>query len=54
MIDYDPNWNFDPSDDIIEITSDDEVGYCTSCNGSGEGRYDGSTCTNCKGLGESK
>lgn len=25
---------------------------CSSCNGSGEGGYDGSTCYTCKGKGE--
>lgn len=25
---------------------------CRACNGSGEGRYDGSTCKICKGNGE--
>jgi hypothetical protein len=29
---------------------EDEI--CGSCNGSGEGRYDGSTCYSCKGSGE--
>ena len=24
---------------------------CTSCNGSGEGMWDGSTCSSCKGSG---
>ncbi len=31
---------------------DDEGGYCPTCNGSGEGMYDGSRCSNCGGSGE--
>ena len=27
---------------------------CSSCAGTGEGMYDGSTCGNCKGFGEVK
>lgn len=30
---------------------DDEGDYCSRCNGSGEGLYDGSTCSGCKGRG---
>lgn len=30
---------------------DDEPGFCTACNGSGEGMYDGSRCFKCKGRG---
>ena len=30
----------------------DEPGYCSACNGSGEGSYDGSVCRSCKGRGE--
>lgn len=30
---------------------DEEAGYCTSCNGSGEGMYDGSRCSSCGGSG---
>jgi DnaJ-class molecular chaperone len=29
-----------------------ESEYCPDCNGSGEGRHDGSTCQTCKGTGE--
>lgn len=29
-----------------------ELGICTHCNGSGEGRYDGTRCDWCKGKGE--
>lgn len=28
-----------------------EAPYCTACNGSGEGQYDGSHCSSCKGTG---
>jgi len=31
---------------------DDEGRICGSCNGSGEGMYDGSTCRSCGGSGE--
>ncbi len=30
----------------------DEI--CGTCNGSGEGQYDGSTCPSCKGSGNEK
>jgi RecJ-like exonuclease len=29
-----------------------EMLICSSCNGSGEGRYEGETCTACGGSGE--
>lgn len=28
--------------------------FCSACNGSGQGMYDGSTCRECKGRGEVK
>lgn len=31
-----------------------EAPICSSCNGSGEGMYDGSTCRTCKGSGEAR
>ena len=31
------------------MTDDDEI--CTACNGSGEGRYDGTRCRSCGGSG---
>ena len=31
--------------------TDDEQGICPSCNGSGEGQYDGSRCSTCCGHG---
>ena len=31
---------------------DDEPGLCPTCNGSGEGRYEGTNCYACKGKGE--
>lgn len=33
---------------------EDEGGYCRSCSGSGEGRYDGSSCSTCGGSGEER
>ena len=30
---------------------DDEDALCYSCNGSGQGRYDGTTCWCCRGSG---
>ena len=30
---------------------DMEEGYCASCNGSGEGMYEGQKCHACKGTG---
>ena len=36
----------------IDDENEDEGGYCLSCNGSGEGAYDGSTCRTCHGRGE--
>lgn len=42
--------------DYVDYIDDDEIsdehGICTTCNGSGEGMYDGSTCPCCKGKGE--
>jgi hypothetical protein len=35
-------------------SSDDEGGICPTCNGSGEGQYDGSSCHACGGSGEEK
>jgi hypothetical protein len=32
---------------------DEERPICGTCNGSGEGRVDGSVCTACNGSGES-
>ena len=31
---------------------DDEPALCNDCAGSGEGRFDGTTCRACKGMGE--
>jgi len=37
---------------IKEIeNNDDSDNICASCNGSGEGHYEGTTCRNCKGKG---
>ncbi len=35
-----------------ELDDDYEVGICPTCNGSGEGMFDGSTCRDCGGMGE--
>jgi len=35
-----------------ELDDDGEPGICPTCNGSGEGMYDGSTCRDCGGIGE--
>ena len=40
----------DETDEVDEEA--DEPGYCSACNGSGEGSYDGSVCRSCKGRGE--
>jgi len=32
--------------------AEDEPGICLTCNGSGEGAYEGTTCRACKGKGE--
>jgi hypothetical protein len=40
------------ADETDEDEEADEPGYCSACNGSGEGSYDGSVCRSCKGRGE--
>jgi hypothetical protein len=40
----DPNCRYCDGSGTIEY-------ICNSCNGSGEGLYDGSTCGSCKGAG---
>ena len=35
---------------MTSLESDDEL-YCGTCNGSGEGMYDGSRCDQCRGTG---
>lgn len=32
--------------------TDYEPGICPTCNGSGEGMFDGTTCSDCRGWGE--
>lgn len=34
------------------VEDDCEPGICPTCNGSGEGMYDGTTCSDCRGWGE--
>lgn len=34
-----------------DLDDDYEDEICSSCSGSGEGMYDGSTCYKCKGSG---
>ena len=36
---------------IEELEDELEGEMCENCNGSGEGRYDGTTCWHCKGRG---
>lgn len=38
--------------DFASEGTEDEPDICPTCNGSGEGTYDGSTCPSCKGQGE--
>lgn len=38
-------------ENIDKIDEDEFQNLCTSCNGSGEGMWDGSTCSTCKGTG---
>ena len=40
-----------PSDDCPSH-DDESDAICGTCNGSGEGMYDGSTCSRCGGSGE--
>ena len=49
------DWDDAPEDKYEpepEIDDDYEVGICPTCNGSGEGMFDGSTCRDCGGMGE--
>lgn len=44
--------DFDAEDVIAHALDDDEVlNICVDCNGSGEGRREGSTCPYCRGRG---
>ena len=38
-------------EDFIQENVDDDEGHCTTCNGSGEGMYDGTRCRSCNGSG---
>lgn len=42
----------DVIDEEEDDTEDQGEGYCPTCNGSGEGQFDGSICPTCKGKGE--
>lgn len=48
---YDKYDHLETEEPEVEET-DEEPGYCTACNGSGEGQYEGTTCRTCKGRGE--
>ena len=53
--DYDEGWrDYDHHEYEIDKPSavEGEMGICPSCNGSGEGMYDGSRCDTCGGSGE--
>lgn len=41
-----------PSASSCACIDDNEPSICGSCSGSGEGRFDGTTCRACKGMGE--
>ena len=41
--------DFDP---YFTDTDDSEPGICPTCNGSGEGMFDGAICNDCRGGGE--
>ena len=41
--------DFDP---YFTDTDDSEPGICQTCNGSGEGMFDGAICSDCHGWGE--
>lgn len=59
---YDPSYrdydneplDFDPYDDWVDADEDDESdpdAICSTCQGSGEGQHEGTTCYSCKGSG---
>ena len=45
-------YEYDESDDDVQVVENEEGGYCPACAGSGEGQYEGSRCSTCKGRGE--
>ena len=45
--------DFIPYEDLPEDFKDTEEDICPSCNGSGEGQYDGTRCSTCNGRGSS-
>jgi hypothetical protein len=44
LSDVDDGFDWDSYNDVP-----DESGICSTCNGSGEGSYDGSVCPTCRG-----
>jgi RecJ-like exonuclease len=49
------DWDDSPEDkhpEPLNLFADWESVICSDCNGSGEGRYEGSTCRSCGGSGE--
>lgn len=36
---------------LTQFIDNEEPGYCSQCNGSGEGQHDGTRCRSCKGTG---
>ena len=53
---YDDDYLDDARDEARLMADDDqddsEPGICPTCNGSGEGQHEGTTCYQCKGAGE--
>jgi DnaJ-class molecular chaperone len=37
-----------------QTEEDTDPQICSTCNGSGEGNYDGSSCRDCRGRGETQ
>lgn len=35
----------------VEKIESEEAAYCSGCNGTGEGQYDGASCSWCRGSG---
>ena len=45
-------FDWDDAEEDKHEPDEDDIGICPTCNGSGEGMYDGSTCSDCGGWGE--